>query len=283
MKILISGGAGYVGSFLTKELLAQGHEVGVITQTPQQDSEIQYFTYAGDIQGLKDTFESFNPDRVIHLAADVSKSISSDTIDKMLNANIILPAHLLQLSEEYEVERLINISTFSTSIDGESYSPQTYYAATKKSAEDLATYYDMRTNLDIITLCFYDIYGANQPHARFLNSVINSVREQKDLIMSPGDQEICFLNVDDAVDAMIYALDFKPQNNSHIYCVHGSEVFKLKEVPHVVAEALGVPCPEIKHSMPYRDVEIMKFAPPHPLLEGWVAKTTLETEIIKML
>ena len=280
MRILISGGSGYVGSFLTKELLKQGHEIGIITQSQQEISNVKTFAYNGNIEELKQTFNEFSPQKVIHLAADVSKQTSSESIDRMLSANIILPAYLLQLSEEFNVEKFINISTFSTSVDGTTYSPQTYYAATKKATEDLVAYYSLRTKLDIITLCFYDIYGPNQPHARFLNAVISSIRNEQELHISPGEQEICFLNIHDAVDAMIFALNMNVEKNTiNTYCVHGTEVFQLKNIPKILADTLNIACPNIIHDMPYRDVEIMKFSPPHPLLKGWKAKTQLKTEI----
>ncbi len=284
MRILISGGTGYVGRFLCRELLAQGHDIAVITQKPETLDNIPTYTYSGKIQELKKVFDEWSPTHVIHLAADVSKVINSDTIDKMLAANIVLPAHLLQISEEFSVQRFINISTFSTSIDGITYSPQTFYASTKKAAEDLAAFYSLRTDLSVITLCFYDIYGPNQPHARFLNDVITAVKENKELNMSPGEQEICFLNIHDAIDAMIYALTLEiDPHKVNTYCVYGNEIFQLKTVPQEVARILNFDLPKIVHSFPYRKVEIMKFSPPHPLLKGWSAKTSFSQGINEIM
>lgn len=284
MRILISGGTGYVGSFLCRELLRQGHKIAVITQNPDKIANVTAYGYSGNIQDLKQIFEEWSPTRVIHLAADVSKIINSENLDKMLTANIILPAHLLQLSKEYSVQRFVNISTFSTSVDGKTYSPQTFYAATKKATEDLIAFYSLRTNLSVITLCFYDIYGPNQPHARFLNDVIASIRENKELNMSPGEQEICFLNVHDAVGSMIHALHLPLEPHQiHTYCVHGTEVFQIKTVPQKVADILNLKVPTTIHDLPYREVEIMKFAPPHPLLKDWKAKISFAEGIKEIM
>jgi nucleoside-diphosphate-sugar epimerase len=275
MRVLITGGTGYVGSYLCRELLRKGHEPILITRRPVELDQITSYTFSGEIDDLKRIFNESSPTHVIHLAADVSKNTDSRNIGSMLEANIILPALLLQLSAEYKIQRFINISTFSTSVDGCTYSPQTYYAATKKAVEDLVAFYSLRTDLSLITLCFYDIYGPAQPHARFLNAVIEAIREKKELHMSPGEQEICFLSVHDAVDSMIYALGLPlPSHQIHTSCVYGTEVFQLKKVPGQVAEILGLGSPPIVHDVPYREVEIMKFSPPHPLLKGWGARVS---------
>lgn len=284
MRILISGGTGYVGSFLCHKLVESGYEIAVLTQQTKHLENTKTCTYSGNIAELKVIFEEWQPTHIIHLAADVSKSVKSENLDKMLAANIILPAYLLQLAEEYSIQKFINISTFSTSVDGNTYSPQTYYAATKKATEDLVAFYSLRTNLSVITLCFYDIYGPNQHHARFLNDVITAIKSKKELNMSPGEQEICFLNVHDAVNSMIHALNLTLESNQiHTYCVYGTEVFQLKTVPQRVADVLGLECPIIAHSFPYRKVEIIKFAPPYPLLKDWNAKISFAKGIKEIM
>lgn len=93
--------------------------------------------------------------------------------------------------------------------------------------------------------------------------------------MSLGEQEICFINVDDAVDAILYSLETEvvwadPDNN--IYTVHGDDVFILRDVPKIVADVLEVEMPEVRHVLPYRPREIMRFQPPYPRVPAWKPK-----------
>ncbi|MGL5955653.1 MAG: NAD-dependent epimerase/dehydratase family protein [Brevinema sp.] len=282
MRILVSGGTGYVGSFLCPELQKQGYEVAVISR--KNNSKYPTCIYNGDIKTLQSFFDQWKPDMVIHLAADTSKQTTSATLDTILSANIILPAHLLQVSSEHNVKTFLNISTFSTSVNGKDYYPQTYYAATKKAIEDLVTFYSYHTNMDVYTLGFYDIYGINQPHARFLNSCIEKIKKGETFHMSPGEQEICFLYVKDAIDAMIFSLTAEREAHQvHIYMVMGSEILQLKQVPHICAEALGLGQVDIIHDMPYRATEIMKVLPPAPKLPHWIPKYTLKKGLQDML
>lgn len=286
MKILVSGGTGYIGTFLCSRLLQEGHQIALISRSDKCLLDVHVYAYSGDIQELKAIFHSWKPDIVVHLAADISKKTTSENISNMIAVNIAFPAYLLQLSLEYNISSFINISTFSTSIDGKDYNPQTFYAATKKATEDLVAYYSLRTNLDVCTLCFYDVYGPNQPHARFLNECLDAVDKGRPLHMSPGEQEICFLYVEDAVDAIIHAIESKNLRTFqeiYTYTVMGKEVFQLKEIPVKIAQILKKPCPTIIHDMPYRDPEIMQVMPRYPLLSGWTAKVLLEEGILKIM
>lgn len=286
MKILVSGGTGYIGTFLCSRLLEEGHELALISRSDKSSLDTYVYAYSDDIQELKKIFHSWKPDIIVHLAADISKKTTSENISNMIAVNITFPAYLLQLSLEYNVSSFINISTFSTSIDGKNYNPQTFYAATKKATEDLAAYYSLRTNLDVCTLCFYDVYGPNQPHARFLNACLDAINNGVSLHMSPGEQEICFLYVEDAVDAIIHAIkskNLRTFREIYTYTVMGNEIFQLKEVPIKVAQILKKPCPKIIHDMSYREPEIMHVMPCYPLLSGWTAKVLLEEGISKIM
>ncbi len=96
--------------------------------------------------------------------------------------------------------------------------------------------------------------------------------------MSPGDQEICFLHVSDAVSAVVYSLannDLFQKDRINIFSVYGNEVFRLKDIPALVAEVFGLPVPKINASLPYRKNEIMRFKPRYARLSGWSPRVTL--------
>ncbi len=280
MRILISGGTGYVGNHLIPALQKGGHKVATLTRNVNKPTSCDKFIYEGKIEDIENAFTEFMPDHIVHLAADLTKSVCSKTIDSLLNTNIKLLAYLLEVSKQNKISRFINISTYSTSVDGSSYSPQTFYAATKKAGEDLCEYYSFHDHLDIISLCLYDVYGPNQPHARFLNSLIASIKDQKPFSMSKGEQEICLIYIDDVVEGIMHALSNKVRINKHEkYSLYGHEVFQLKEVPALLASHLNLPPIKVVHEKPYRAAEIMSFSPLHPLLSGWMATCNLQTSI----
>ena len=285
MRILVTGGTGYVGSNLVERLLNESHKVIVVSRSNANNSITPIVTYSGQIEELQVAFEDFSPDAVIHLAANVEKKVEQGNIDNLLAANIILPAHLLQLAKDFHVKNFINISTYSTSTNGKDYSPQTFYAGTKKAAEDLCSYYALREGLNIATLCLYDIYGPKHPHAKFLTACEKAIRNSSLLRMSPGEQEICFLYIKDAVDGIIHTLDLLNRNKiqgHEIYSLFGREVFQLKDIPQLLVSILGLDEVKLEHSLPYRSWEIMKVAQQYPLPPNWEPKTNFKDGVISI-
>ncbi|CEJ12097.1 CDP-abequose synthase [bacterium YEK0313] len=275
MKVLLSGGTGYVGSHLVPALQKRGHTIALLTRKQIAVSHPHITTIYNGLPNLYAFCSEWKPDAVVHLAASVNKGSGIQDVDELAQANVLLPLHMAAAANAAGTELFLNITTFSTSSDTNEYHPQTLYAATKRACEDLLTYFHQSEQLRVCHLAFYDIYGPKQAHARFLNAVLASVLSNEPLEMTAGEQDICFLHVDDAVDAIIHCLN---ENSNYAgpdpskFCVYGPEVFLLKSVPERVASALRRPKPEIRHERPYRKNEIMRFAPRYPLLPGWAPK-----------
>lgn len=287
MRIAISGGTGYVGVRLASALMAAGHDVAVISRSPgTAEADTDRILYSGNVQELTRDLQAWRPDYAVHLAADVRKGHSPADIDALIASNVTFPMHFASACAEAEVKRFVNISTFSTFSRADRYSPQTFYAATKRATEDLLTFFHQAELLKVCSLCFYDVYGPGQAHQRFLPTLIRSIQSGEAMTMSKGEQEICFLHVDDAVDAVRTALfsDFVWAGaDANIFTVYGDEVLTLSDVPAIVAEAAGVALPEIRPTLPYRAREIMRFTPPYDRLPGWAPGTDFRTGVAAML
>lgn len=282
MRILVSGGTGYVGAALVQRLIKRGDDVAVLSRHANENADqVSRVLYTG-LDDLAKFCAAWQPEAVVHLAANLRKDIEFTSVDALAVANVILPLHLASAANGSGARKFVNISTFSTSFDGRTYSPQTLYAATKKACEDLLTYYHQSEELKVCTLCFYDVYGPKQPHDRFLNSLIKSVVHGSTFSMSPGEQEICFLHLDDAVDSIIHALetpDCFADPSQNTYSVFGPNVYRLGELPQEISRILSKPYVDVVHDKPYRKNEIMKFAPIHPLLPGWTPKVAFNDAI----
>ena len=288
MKALITGVAGYVGSNLKNCLQNDGWDVyGIDKKGINCDlSQSKFLGYDGDYEQLVKFVDRIRPERVIHLAANLSKDLNSNTFSGLFYTNIEFSAQLAQASLESGVDRFIFISTFSTTMDGFHYFPQTYYAATKKAVEDILVYYHYSTELDVCVLCFNDIYGPHHPHKRFLNLLIDGIGNKLEFHMTRGEQEICFLHIDDAVSSIVSAMDTKriiDKSSFPIYSIYSNEVFTLSDLPKIVSDHMGISEYNIIFDKPYRKNEIMKVTPMYDRLPNWEPKVDFKTGLKQII
>jgi nucleoside-diphosphate-sugar epimerase len=283
-RLLISGSNGFVGSELIPIALNFGSEVFSIRRHKQgyllKDHNKKNENADFIISTLEEISLVINSQTcVINLAACVSKLDEIENLKELISANLEFSSVLAKIACEENAKKFIQISTYSDSTDGETYSPQTFYAATKKANEDLLTYFHQNYLTDIIFLHFYDIYGSNQPHKRFLPLLIRAILSGENFQMSQGEQEVNFLHVKDACEAIVSAASMDSVKTSipaH-YAVYGPETFTLKKLPKLAATILGKELNDKKilMNLPYRKNEIMHFHPAHAPLPDWSARIRL--------
>jgi UDP-glucose 4-epimerase len=176
MKILVTGGAGFIGSHVAERYLEDGHEVVVVddlsTGRREQVPEQAVF-YKLDVRsdGLEAVFEKERPDMVNHHAAQKSipKSVQYPLYDA--EVNIAGTLHLLELSVQYGVKRFIFAST-GGALAGEAARIPTSedekpallspYAISKYTVEQYLRFYRMNHGLEFVALRYANVYGPRQ-------------------------------------------------------------------------------------------------------------------------
>lgn len=184
MKILVTGGAGFIGSHTVRLLLGRGDEVITVDDfndfyaPARKEKNVVDFLenpsfklYRGDIRDfttLKEIFEKEKPDKIVHLAAraGVRPSIRDPLLYEEVNVKGTL--NLLELAKDFAVENFVFGS--SSSVYGENKkipfseedrvdNPISPYAATKKAGELLCHTYHHLYKLPITGLRFFTVYG----------------------------------------------------------------------------------------------------------------------------
>jgi UDP-glucose 4-epimerase len=230
MKIMVTGGAGFIGSHVVDTFIKNDHEVVVVDDlsTGRRSNLNPAATfYQVDIRSpeLAEVFEKERPQIVDHHAAqmDVRRSVDDPLFDADVNA--LGSIKLIELARQYDVERFIYISTGGAVYGEPEYlpcdeahpvNPICPYGASKHTVEHYLFMYRELYGLDYVVLRYPNVYGPRQdPHgeagvvAIFCGQMLN---EAPVVINGDGKQERDFVFVEDCARANILALTTENSN-----------------------------------------------------------------------
>jgi len=224
MKILITGGAGFIGSHLVEKLLIKNNEILIIDNlmTGKKENlsfEGNYELFIDDLGSEKslNKITEFNPDVCFHLAAQASVvvSVSNPALD--FDHNILQPILLLKTLLKTDCKKFVfsssggtifgepvNVPTSEEDYAGE---PQSPYGVAKKRLNELIQIITKDTNMSYSILNFSNVFGPRQdPHGEagvisiFSNKFLSN---EQPIIYGDGNQTRDYVYVLDVVEAMI--------------------------------------------------------------------------------
>ena len=226
MKILLTGGAGFIGSHVTDELIAKGNDVVIIDNLSTGfeyniNPKAKFVkTDITDFKKIENVFVEESPEIIYHFAAqiDVRKSVSDPLFDA--ETNIMGTLNLIKLSSDFKIKKFIFSST-GGAIYGDTDvrpTPENHpewplspYGIAKLATDKFLNYYNEIFGLKYISLRYGNVYGPRQnPHgeagvvAIFLNKMLKG---EQPIINGDGDQTRDYVYIEDVVKANILALE----------------------------------------------------------------------------
>ncbi len=225
MKILVTGGAGFIASHLSDRLLALGHQVAIVDNLVTGKREnlpggaVFYETDICD-QDLHRVFRVERPELVIHHAAhiDVTRSVREPAYDASIN--ILGSLNLLECCREHRVRKIMYAGTGGALFGEPSYlpvdedhpiDPISPYGVSKHTVEHYLFAYHANHGLDYIVLRYPNVYGPRQdPHGEAGVVAIFSLQlltGQQPVIFGDGTKTRDYCYVADIVEANIIALN----------------------------------------------------------------------------
>ena len=260
MKILVTGGAGFIGSHLADRLVGDGHDVVVVDNesTGRRDNVPAAARYIkGDVTRPDDLEPAFAEglDAVCHVAGQVSliRSYTDATTD--LRTNVVGTVNVIQQCLKHGVPQLLyagsmqaygNTAVVPTPEDAPC-EPASYYGITKYAAElyvrTTAARPDLARPFNATCFRMYNVYGPRQavdnPYQGVLGIFIGNVlRGERITIYGDGVQSRDFVYVDDVVDGWVRALS-NPAAQGGIFNLGSGRQTSINELARRVVEALG--------------------------------------------
>ena len=221
MNIVLTGCTGFIGQHLAKALHQQGHHVvGLIraSSKPQSLNALRPYVHLVGLpeEGhcLAQLLAAHQPQLLIHLAAHYEGQHQAHTLSNMLHTNIVFATQVLDACVQLGVKQFINTGTAWQHRENKSYCPVNLYAASKQAFETLLIYYTEHLHLNAITLKLFDTYGPNDARHKLFYTLRQAAFNGTTLNMSPGNQLLDLLYIDDVVAGFLQAIAILNSSNA---------------------------------------------------------------------
>ncbi len=300
MKILVTGGAGFIGSWTVEAVIKAGHEAIVVDDLSTGDlgnlrgiAKNIVFVNADvrDRGAVEEVFRAHGPDAVIHLAAVVSVDEVAEDPVRGFEVNVHGTLNLLEVARRHSVNVFVYAS--SAAVYGDPLElpiteehptrPKNVYGATKLAGEALVNAYRGSYGIRAVVLRYFNVYGPRMrpgPYAGVIRKFIEAVLGNKPItIFGDGEQTRDFIYVEDVARANLAALE---SGAAGIYNIGTGIPTKIVDLAYTIMEIAGKEVPiiyadtrpgDIMHS--YADISRAKDE------LGWYPKTGLKDGLRK--
>lgn len=276
MAILVTGGAGYIGSHTVAELLDRGEDVVVVDNLYQghRQAVLGGKLYVGDIRDkdfMDGVFRAHDIDAVIHFAANSLVGESMQNPAKYYDNNVYGTLCLLEKMNEYGVKRIVFSSTAATYgepeqvpiLESDRTLPTNAYGETKLAMEKMMKWFDVANGIKYVSLRYFNAAGAHSsgkigedhdPETHLVPVTLQVALGKREQLSIFGDDYptadgTCirdYLHVSDLADAHILAVEkLRNGGESSVYNLGSGTGFSVKELLEVARKVTGHPIPAV--------------------------------------
>ena len=277
--VLVTGGAGFIGSHLLDRLISMSSKVSIIDNLSNGSIDnIKEHLRSGKINFVKADVKSIeflykeegDIDIIFHYAANPEVKVSTVSPEIHFNENVYATFKVLELCRRYDIPYLVFASTSTvygdakilpTPEDYHPLEPISVYGASKLACENLIISYSKLYGIKSLILRYANIIGPRSNHGVIIDFINKLRKNPSELeILGDGSQKKSYLHVYDAVDATLHLFNvFKKSNKDYdIYNVGNEDWITVKEIADIVVEEMGL------------NNVIYKYKPATPDGRGWM-------------
>ena len=259
MNILVTGGAGFIGSHLCDALIARGHQITVVDNLVLGRKEnIRHLTVCPqfkfveadilDAEAMHQVFEDGKFEMVYHLAAnsDIQKGGKDPMVDYQLTFNTTF--QILQLMKEFGVKKFFFAST--SAIYGETYDvlnedygplkPVSNYGAGKLASEAFISAFSSTYGIQTWITRFPNVVGERFTHGVIYDFIHKLQKNPEELeVLGNGEQCKPYVYVKDLVEGILYVIDHANESYN-VYMLGSDTRTKVKEIAAMVIDEMGL-------------------------------------------
>ena len=287
MKIWVTGVAGFIGSYVAKRCLDEGHTViGLDSMNDYYDVQLKqerltallphpkfefHHMQLEEQQLVMTLMEQTRPEIVIHLAAQAGVRYSLKNPHAYIQSNIVAVANIMEACKTYAVKHLLYASSSSVygankkvpfSVEDRVDNPVSLYAATKKANELMAHTYSHLYDLPTTGLRFFTVYGPwGRPDMAYYSFAEKMLAHEPIEVFNYGEMMRDFTYIDDIVEGIMRMIPLAPARSAEgppyrIYNIGNNKPVKLLYFIQLLEKYLGVEAEIRMMGMQPGDVEI---------------------------
>lgn len=293
LKVLVTGGTGFIGSNLINKLVDDGQEVYVLVR-PNSLNGIKRLEKYKNIKILNMSVEDLV--KIENLPQfDICFNLASYGVDyrnqdpyEMIDGNIKFVIRLIDFCNKNKTKLLVHTgSCFEYGIntkkiplkETDELNPHSLYASSKVASVIMANTYAKIRNVRLVTIRPFGVYGPNEGMHRLVPQVIDTILNNKKLAMTEGEQIRDYLFVGDLVDAYINLSTDSRTKIYDIYNVCSSEPISIRQLVEELCKIYNYDISNFNFgSIPYRENEVMYFVGDNSKIYNdilWKPKTQL--------
>jgi len=263
--ILVTGGAGFIGSHVVRQLLSEGSwNVSVVDNfnnfylpTCKRENIQEYLDNRDfslfeldicNVKELRKVFEEKNFEIIVHLAARAGVRPSLEQPKLYAETNIVGTLNLLELAKDFGIRQFIFGS--SSSVYGTSHkvpfseydsvaNPISQYAATKLAGEAFCYTYSHLYDIRAVCLRFFTVYGPRQRPDLAIHKFVRLISEGKPIpVFGDGDSRRDYTYIDDIIQGIRAAIDYD-RTDFEVINLGESKTVELRKLISLLEEGLG--------------------------------------------
>ncbi len=292
--ILITGGAGFIGSHIADYFIKKGYDVRVLDNFSSGFEEFLN-PYAesirGDIRRIEDVLKAMKGvDKVWHVAANPDVRLSAEKPDEIYENNVLGTWNVLKAMVREGVKRIVFTSTSTVYGEAEVIpTPETHptmpisiYGASKVAGEAMIASFCHTHDMKAWIFRFANVIGKRTRHGVIFDFMMKLRKNQKVLeILGDGEQNKSYIYIDDCINAMITAVE-KADERVNVFNIGSEDQVKVKRIAEIVCEEMGLN-PEFRFTGGKRgwkgDVPVMLLSIERLKSLGWRPEYTSEEAV----
>ena len=254
MRVLLTGGNGFIGYHLIKVILkSTDYSLGLLLRTSSNLWRIKDLLLGNRIEvfmldkvKLSEIFARFRPDIVIHLAAYYKRLPTTEEAEQIMNSNIIFPSQILEVMSQTGVSLFINTGTFTEYLQDkerlvlnrENARPRDLYSASKSAFEDILKFYSLKHDISSLTLVLMTPYGEADNENKVIPYIIKSSLESVEADLTLGEQSLDFIYAEDVAFAYLKSIEFllRTKTGYNSFQIGSGEAHTIRQIADMIKD-----------------------------------------------